>query len=254
MRSCMGRRTVFFILGFALAVSCAQAAPTDVLWQKAIKVAEAAKTTLPGIIQFRAEMMDGDGTVESIQESTVKLTEGKDGQVESELVKVIEDGRDVTQKARDEESRRAQNKSEKGEGQSFGIQFGDNPFQPEVQTKVTARSLGTKRTLLGRPCSEFEVTWKKDKETEKGIACLDDQTGAPLEYSYVPDPLPKHVKRMQTTLRYEDGGPSGWRPTEMKVEGEGGFLFIRKKFRMRTTFSEFWRASQLLAPSGAKAR
>lgn len=232
------------VAGLALVFPAGLADSGAGLWQKAVQWAERARETLPGLIELRAEMMDGDGDLEGVQESTIKLKAGASGEVESELVRVLEDGKDVTAKAREEEAKRRREKQKKGKAageQSVGIQIGESPFHPASQAQVIARATGQRRTLRGKACLEFQVTWKKEKETEKGTAWLDEQTGAPVEYTFSPDPLPRHARRVLTTWRYEDAGPLGWRPVEMNVEGEGGFLFIRKKFRMRTTFGEFWR-------------
>jgi hypothetical protein len=73
-----------------------------------------------------------------------------------------------------------------------------------------------------------------------GTAWL-DSTGVPLEVEFTMNPLPKHVKKMRTVLRYDDSGPLGWLMVGASTEGEGGILFIKKRFRMRIEASEHWR-------------
>jgi hypothetical protein len=80
----------------------------------------------------------------------------------------------------------------------------------------------------------------KEEGTLVGTAWLEKESGAPLEVQYTNEPLPKHVKELTTTVRYALLPDGTWEGREMKMEGMGGILFIKKRFRMTMRFEEYF--------------
>jgi len=74
-----------------------------------------------------------------------------------------------------------------------------------------------------------------------GKAWLEPDTGIPVKIEYTPDPLPKRVKRMVTTVEYKHIYADSLIVRHMFVEVTGGILFIKKHFHMDMTFDEYWR-------------
>jgi len=64
---------------------------------------------------------------------------------------------------------------------------------------------------------------------------LDAHDGLPLRLTFTPIPLPKMIRALTTTVRY--GRVNGLAvPLSTESIGEGGLLFIKKRFRVRMTY------------------
>jgi hypothetical protein len=119
---------------------------------------------------------------------------------------------------------------------------GYSPFGPESQTGMYVKPLGDGGIVGGRHTMEYEFTDRSDAEVVmKGKAWLEKDTGIPVRIEYTPDPLPKRVKRMMTTMEYEHISPDSLIVSRMYVEVTGGILFIKKHFHMNMTFDRYWR-------------
>ena len=77
-----------------------------------------------------------------------------------------------------------------------------------------------------------------------GKAWLEENSGIPLKLEFSFEPLPKHVKRLWTIYLYETTASGDWFLQEITVQGQGGFLFIKKGFRSTTRFSDYRRRPQ----------
>lgn len=219
------------------------AEPVDALWERAVALAGANSAWKPGRTHTRTEMLKGDGTVKGVEEIWTTLSEEEGGELTEELVEARMNGKDITPKKRKEHTRlREQARKEKEKaGREADRESDDNPFLPSVQADVSAHRMQRTKDIDGRPCRGYEVAQRMNGgETMKGIAWLDEETGAPLELTLSPDPLPKFVKRMSMTFRYVYTAPDRWFPVELRIEGAGGVLFTKKAFRSVVTLSEHW--------------
>ena len=89
-------------------------------------------------------------------------------------------------------------------------------------------------------CNLFAFTLrKKDGTKVVGTAWLARDTGAPVEASYTYEPLPKGVFEMSATLRYGRGPQGEGALREVRIEGAGGMLFIRRSFRSTITLDAY---------------
>jgi len=215
---------------------------SDPLWQKAVDLAALNRDRVPGLLDMTSKVMDKKGKVEDLQEIKTRLFLGETGEVESELVRIVANGEDITEKTRADMEKRDQGKKDENSGevtmefQTAGI------FDPASQDRLTTRSTGQKAFVDGHSCIGYTFSFKeKDGTVLSGTAWLEEGTGIPMEVQSTPDPLPKHVKSMKTTLKYEVQN-NRWGLREMVVEGVGGMLFIKKKFHMTTTFSDWFEA------------
>jgi len=265
-------------IGFALATLCLTTlaipvhagAPTDSLWLKAVALAGTNARWVPGTIYTRVEEVDDAGKPKHVHEAWMRLYADSTGQVANEIVKAIEDGKDVTEKerassteqalkdaeqrARDEQDLRKrakergitieQLKKEEGKGDvsELSIRFGGpTPFDPEIQEQITATRVEASDPPPGGPHVAFEfVEPITPKAVLRGIAWLDAATGAPVELRFSPDPLPSRVKEMAMSVRFTVRPDSAWIPTEMHVDAMGKLLFFKKRFRSLMTFDDHW--------------
>ena len=67
---------------------------------------------------------------------------------------------------------------------------------------------------------------------------LDAADGLPLRHQFVPAPLPKMIHSLVTTVSYRRSAGMAL-PESTESVGEGGFLFIRKRFRVRMTYRDW---------------
>jgi len=230
-------------LFFILPLSAQEAGLQDSLWQKAVTLSGGNEDWVPGFLVVRMEMLDGRGSAQSTEETWLKMSLGPDGKIKVDLIKQVKDGPETKVEARSGEGKK------KGERAKTSASIGnDNPFSPQVQGNVSAKRTAQPKTILGKPCAgyEFKLSTKKGK-TLSGTAWLEDPTGIPLEIQYTVRPLPAHVQRLSTLVRYETTPEGAWRPREMVMEGSGGFLFIKKAYRGVIRFSDYWKC-----PPGAR--
>jgi hypothetical protein len=227
--------------GIGPTTSRAQAS-SDSLWHKAVALAETNDNLVPGSITMRMQEMDKHGRPKDenkYYESQSRLFLGEDGKVDYETIKVIEDGEDITEKELEKE--RERDKGEDEEGGSHSMR-GYDPFDADNQSMVNAVRLDTTEMIDGKTTIVYEFTDQADDDrVMTGRAWLDATGGFPVKVEYTSDPLPKRVKRMITTLDYGYIPPDSVFVRRMVVSATGGFLFIKKHFRMDMTFGEYWR-------------
>jgi hypothetical protein len=118
---------------------------------------------------------------------------------------------------------------------------GPSPFNPEVQDSVTFKRVEAKDPPPGGPYVAYEFVRQTPSGTSiAGTAWLDAATGMPVEMRFAPDPLPKRVKELSMTMRFETRPDSSWVPAEMHIEAMGKFLFFKKRFHNTLAFSDHW--------------
>lgn len=212
------------------------------LWRKATSLFAQFEGVYPSRMSVRTEMLDRGGKATAVTEMRFVNTLREDGVVESELVSAFEDGRDVTagRRARREE-RRA------GDGKQARISLSDSPFNPERQERLELRPHPERALISGRSCRRFDFSYRPEIEglgkgagvVQRGMAWLEEESGRPLKLEYTLVPLPRRVKRLWTVCLFETEAGGAWVMREMRVEGQGGILFIRKGFRLVTRFEEY---------------
>lgn len=234
------------------------------LWTRAAAAYEANKNLVPGSMVQLVEELDGDGKVKSRNEARLRFTPGGPDSVTTEILSATEDGKDVTAKEREklarqqEKARKDRAKQakadekragEKKDGErSHGVSSNDSPFAENAQKDIRVADTGRRETERGRRCAVLEFAYpRRDPDdpkakpfTVKGTAWIDEETGAPLRVDSTRDPLPRGVKRMSSTFLYAPRPDGSLVLSEMRIEGEGGFLFINKRFRMKAAFADHW--------------
>ena len=231
----------------------------DDLWPKAVQWGEQFKDWVPGTMVMVSEMLDKSGRATETTEIHFRLFRKPDGELEQEMVKYIEDGKDVTKEKRAEmekakaeaaaEEKKAGKKKDKNDEEvSVGIEV-SGVFHPDLQKGTQAKPGVQRRAVGGRMGLEHTFTQKqKDGSSVQGTAWLDRDTGLPLEVDSSPDPLPSHVKEMATVVLYGPGSGENWHAVEMVTKGVGGILFIKKRFRFAMKFGDYF----LYTPPPAK--
>jgi hypothetical protein len=187
-----------------LALFCSRAslfaadAPNDPLWSKAVAVAAANSDWVPGLVITRSEVLR-KGEAIGVHEMWQRSKLGPKGEVVTETVKMLEDGKDVTkvEETKNEEKRGTKKVDGKG---------GGNPFDASVQDRLSLKVMARSRTIAGRDCVGYAFELRNTNgPMVRGTAWLQKETGVPSEIENMTlDPLPdKHLKHLTLTTRYE---------------------------------------------------
>ncbi len=243
--------TVFCVFALALGwlSTLGAGAPTDSLWLKAAALSDKNHDLVPGLMKMYMQEVDKQGEPKDDEKyhevwSTLRL--GEDGEVKYEMVKTIENGKDVTEEEKAKEEKEKADEKKEGDREDEDSESqemeGYNPFDRESQAGISIEALGDGGVVGGRQTFVYEFTDRtEDDVVISGKAWLEEDTGVPVRIEYTPDPLPKRVKRMVTTMEYEHMYPDSLIVKHMIVDVTGGILFIKKHFHMNITFDDYWR-------------
>jgi len=223
------------------------ATPTDPLWRKAVKVAGAAEDAglYPSRVRVFTRVYKSRNRLDSTSEVIYCVHRDSAGENHLEIVKVTEDGKDRTAEARKEAKKaereqKAKSQQGKKDEKKLSISLNYHPFSPEAQRGVEAQRLRAEE-LKGKKVILFSFTYKEQnaKGMIRGKAWLDAVTGVPLKVISSPDPLPKHVKSMKTTVTFRLDHEGRWISDHSLIEARGSYLLISRDVVTRVTFSKY---------------
>jgi len=252
-RTKMRELMVFFsvlVTGVVLGLSIMASAetPTDSLWLRAVDLSEQSRDLVPGTMESFMQEVDKHGKPkdeDKYRHSWGQLSLNGDGEVEYEPAKVIKDGEDITEEEQAKERER-QEKEDEEDSESFTSE-GYTPFRGGAQDRMSIERLDETEMVDGRGLVVYKFVEHpaddddEDDDKVAGTVWFDVATGVPVKMEYTPDPLPKRVKRMITTMEYAYAAPDTLVVKRMIMDATGGLLFIKKHFHMEMTFDEYWR-------------
>jgi hypothetical protein len=224
------------------------------LWQKALAVFQKNSDWLPGKVAVLSEALDRKGRSDSITQLVFSIVLDGQGKARTELLQAFKNGKDVsTEMKKKLEISETQDGKGTNKKDSYSVSLAENPFNPEKQQQVTVQVTGEKQLLFEKVCRRFDFSFqteivqknRKESLTWKGKAWLEESSGVPVKLEFSFEPLPKHVYNLWTIYLYETTASGDWYLKEIKVQGHGGFLFIKKGFRSTTRFSEYRRQPQM---------
>jgi hypothetical protein len=219
----------------ALLVALLAAAPDPALLQKIIerqKAVQAFTDNASVVMEVRAEELASDGKVESTEVTKLRIGKKKGEPVATEVLSATEDGKDVTAQTRDEMKKEKDGKK----GKSAGAQ---SPFHEEQVAKYRFTQLATPPDAPTHARVGFEPAGGKDAELMSGEATVDVETGDLLSLSMRPSKNPTFVDRLQIECAFDAQTPAGRAISSITAKGEGGILFIKKRFAVVSLFTEW---------------
>lgn len=238
--------------GRASSKPAAAASPAD-LWQKALSVYSRNRDWYPEKITILSEVLNRYGQPYSVTQLFFTISGSPDGRLHAVLARALKNGNDTTKELKSkvtilslEEGMDPTNKD------TYSVSISDSPFDPEHQGAVTFHSSGEKQTLFGRTCARYDFSYQtkiirkseKEKLTWKGMAWLEEASGVPVKLEFSIEPLPRRLHSIWTIYLYDMANPGKWVVKKVNISGQGGFLFIKKRFRSTTTFSDYRRHPQ----------
>jgi len=223
------------------------------LWQKAVDIHRRNRDWYPEKISVLSEVLNRRSEPTSVTQIFFSLRLGADGRLRTELTRALKNGEDTTEKMRSKVTIRSP-----GEGldpdseNTYSVSIADSPFNPERQKAVSFSASGEKQLLFGHVCHRFEFTYQttivnkgeREKLTWSGMAWLEEGSGLPVKLEFSLSPLPSRIRSLWAIYLYDTARPDKWVLNKVTISGHGGFLFITKRFRTTTTFSQYRRAPQ----------
>ena len=235
--------TTATVLALALlwsrAILFAADATKDPLWRKAVAVAVANADWVPGLVITRSEVLH-KGEVVGVHEMWQRSKLGPKGEVVTETIKMLEDGKDVTKPEKTRNKAKIETKKTTARG-------GGNPFDASVQDRLSLKLMDRARMIAGQACVGYAFELRNTNgPMVRGTAWLEKETGVPSEIENMTvDPLPdKHLKHLTLTTRYETTTNGAWLAKTMTATSTMSVMLIKADARTTTTFSEHWKKPQ----------
>jgi hypothetical protein len=235
--------------GPAFSGAAAETSDPSGLWQKALAVFQQNSDMLPHKMEVFSELLDRRGQPDTVSRFYFDIRYDGQGKSRSELTRAIKDGQDISAEAKKRYvgSDDPPEKPGAKRRQTFTFSMADVPFNPDRRQHTAARARAETQVLSGRTCRRFDISFRANTAVQGparemnwvGMAWLDEASGVPLKLEFAIEPLPKNVHSLWTIYQYEIEAAGDWVLREISVQGQGGFLFIKKKFRSSTRFSEY---------------
>jgi hypothetical protein len=156
--------------------------------------------------------------------------EFKAGRMIETLVSAHENGRDVTERQRKAEAR----PERRGLDGTWSI---DEALAPPLPFLAYPGAYRLSLSAGGSALTYVPHPGRANHRTARGMVTLDPGDHLPVLHRFTPEPLPSLIRRLETSVRYRrlDGLAI---PEESLTEGEGGFLFIKKRFRITMRYRD----------------
>ncbi len=165
----------------------------DILWQKAVAIADANRHRTPESAVLRIEILDKRGRVEQVEEMPVEFSS-----VDSATLNIV----------------------------------GNIPFDPEFQDEISARPTSEVRDIEGEKCIKYMYVWTRPDGVQKGTAWLAQETGIPAKIEFSSDAGSWFSRTQHVTVIFRNRSCDAWYPSKMIVEIGAGLLTLGRSFRI----------------------
>ncbi len=223
------------------------------LWQKALDIFRKNSDWYPEKIAIFSEILNRHDRLDSVTQLFFTMRTDAAGRMHAELTRALKNGEDISEEMKKKVEIRGPHEARPpGKQDSLNISLSDSPFNPDRQRNVSLRPSHERGVLFGHPCRRFDFTYyteitrsgEVEKLTWTGMAWLEESSGMPLKLEFSLAPLPKRIHSLWTVYSYDVSQPDRWLLKQITITGHGGFLFIKKKFRSTTAFSDYRRQPQ----------
>jgi hypothetical protein len=187
----MKRRTyyrwrIFFSILFGITLN---ANAVDELWLQSVRVVKQSELMIPGEMIMEQTVINGDGETESESKTVLEVT-GEGNKIHAQLLSLVENGKDQTQKSKAE--------IEQNVNKDINNFVWQMPYHLDDPNRLMRGKHAGTREINGVECIgyDFEVS-NKDFENENepfrfiGTVWLDPSTAVPLQIESHLQDLPK---------------------------------------------------------------
>ncbi len=225
-------------------------APGPGLWRKAIEVYRRNRDWYPQKITVLSAVLNRKNKTTSVTQLFFSMRMDAGGRARTELERGLKNGVDMTEKMRSKVAiRNPREEMAPNDENTYSVSISASPFNPKQQGAVSFTPSEEVQVLFGHSCRRFDFTFHTDivnrgvaeNLTWTGMAWLEQGSGVPVKLEFSLDPLPGKIRSLWAVYNYETKRPDHWVVKNVTISGHGGFLFIRKNFRVSTTFSDYRR-------------
>jgi hypothetical protein len=249
MRSMKKKRAAYFVFllrglaGAAIAMAGPSLFALDSAsaWKGAVAMDAAAKTVYPGAISFQTIEYGKKDEIVAREELSSRIAYGADGATDSELVRAVKDGKDVTAERKAEFEKNAKRgKSKKNDaGQQAGAFSLPEPFNPPAAAK-TVIGQAAREIEGGKEYWDFPFEYAlKGAFPCAGTIRLDAATGRPVSMAYEFKSPPLGIKYAHFLVIYAPFGDSAFIAERMDIDFDAQILLIHKKMDMKIAMSDY---------------
>lgn len=217
----------FFILTIIL-----PAAAVDAGWDTAVSFYRSEPEQKPYRMEILSKSYNRKGEIEKTEKMLFSLSYDADGEMESTLLRATEDGKDITDKKKNERQRHS------GGGPPEG--FDKNPFDPAVQQDIIVADTHIIQYKNGKRCALWDFQLKLNDDYDAvGSAWIDLKTGAAVSIEYYLEPNYPFVEEMNITLNYITDDDGHWLLDELRFAGRINIVIMKKIFDSTTNFYDY---------------
>lgn len=183
-------------------------------------------------MECRIEELDSSGQIKKTLLLQHRRTY-QNGTLREELLSAAEDGKDVTERQRREEA----GLDRHGSHERWSL---DDALAPSIPSLIAPD--GMYRLAFEKESSEgrWRITYspreqKPSVRAARGFVVLDDKDQLPVRHHFEPIPMPDWIDKLVTDVRYTRAAGLVV-PDSTDTRAEGGFLFVRKRYRIRMRY------------------
>lgn len=224
---------------FSILLLAAAAAPDPALLDRVAersKAIEAYSKEASLKVTVVSDELDAEGTPTRHSEFALQITRSG-GEPKRTLLSATEDGKDVTEAKRAELEAPPKRNNDGGKG--HGSMSQASPFHPDHRAKYAFATLPPAPAAPGLLRVAFQPAGEKSDKLMIGDATIDPETGDLVRMSMRPSKNPSFVDHLFLELEFDAVTPAGRALSKIAMKGRGGFLFVKKRFAVVTTFSDY---------------
>jgi hypothetical protein len=228
------KRTALLFLLITASAVCIYA---EASWSSAVGYFNLGKDLNPHRMNVLSKTYNGKGEIEKTEEMLYLLSYDADGESVNELIRAIENGKDITEKKKKETSRHG----ERGGGPPGNSEdFQKSPLDPDLQDDVSASDTGIIQYKAGERCVVWNFRMKLNNDLNAvGKAWISEKTGAAVSLIYQLEPDFPFVEEMNIGLNYITDGSGRWLLDELHFDGRINMIIMKKSFDSVTSFSDY---------------
>jgi hypothetical protein len=88
------------------------------------------------------------------------------------------------------------------------------------------------------PGIQYRPSGRSIGRAATGSVSFDPSDGLPLRHEFVPVPFPRMIRQLVTVVRYDRVGGVAV-PVATETTGQGGLLFLKRRFRVTMTYRDW---------------
>jgi hypothetical protein len=185
-------------------------------------------------IRGRFEKVDGDGAVDGWSELELRWV-SRHGKTDSRVLRFVEDGKDKTEEQRKKDTEESdKDRAERRKRMELLL-----PFLPAVQPSYAFRWAEVDPRDPTRVRLTFTPRGEIGEKSYEGEAWLDRASGALLTMGFKLLRTPTFVHWVNVELAFAAPTDPGPALSRIHAEGSAGFLFLKRRFRIEATISDY---------------